>query len=436
MLRFLIGLALLAPATALAEEPVAPPEDFALHGQATFTEQGNLAFNAPYSGTNSLPPIAEGRETADVTLFVGVRPWNGGEIWLNPEFDQGFGLHDTLGVAGFPSAEAYKVGKSVPYFRLQRLFLRQTVDLGGEVAKVDPDLNQLGGSQSANRLVLTVGKFAVTDVFDTNAYAHDPKHDFLNWALIDTGTFDYAADAWGYTVGTSAEWYAGPWTVRAGAFDLSEVPNSEKLDPNFGQFQLIGEVERRYTLAGKDGSIKVTAFLSRGRMGTYADAIDLGLATGTVPSTALVRQYRSRTGVSVNAQQKVTDDLGGFIRAGWAGGSVEPYEFADIDQTVSAGLSLAGKRWGRPDDTLALAGVVNQISKDHQAYLAAGGLGILVGDGQLPHPASENILETYYDIAVAHALHLSIDYQFVDHPAYNPDRGPVSIFAARVHAQF
>jgi high affinity Mn2+ porin len=431
-------LLVLAPAIALADEAAAPaaPEDFAIHGQATIIDQGNLAFSAPYSGTNSLPPIAEGRETADVTLYVGVRPWSGGEIWLDPEFDQGFGLHDTTGVAGFLNGEGAKVGRSNPYFRLPRLFLRQTIDLGGKAAKVDPDLNQLGGRQSEDRLVLTVGKFNVTDVFDNNRYAHDPKHDFLNWALIDAGTFDYAADAWGYTIGASAEWYTGRWTLRAGVFDLSDVPNSEKLDTHFGQFQLIGEVERRYAVAGKDGAIRLTGFLSRGRMGRFADAIELGEDLGAAPSTALVRRYRSRPGASLDLEQELSDGLGVFARAGWANGDVEPYEYADIDETASVGLSLAGKRWGRPDDTLALAGVVNQISKEHQAYLAAGGLGILVGDGRLSHPASENILESYYDIALARAVHLSIDYQFVDHPAYNADRGPVSIFAARLHAQF
>ncbi|HEY2176963.1 MAG TPA: carbohydrate porin [Caulobacteraceae bacterium] len=433
MLR-LIGLFVLAPALALAADQ--PAEDFAIHGQATIIDQGNLAFSAPYSGTNSLPPIAEGRETADVTLFVGVRPWSGGEIWADPEFDQGFGLHNTTGVAGFLNGEGAKVGRSNPYFRLPRLFLRQTIALGGKTSKVDPDIDQLGGSQSENRVVVTVGKFNVTDVFDTNKYAHDPKHDFLNWALIDAGSFDYAADAWGYTIGTSAEWYEGPWTLRAGVFDLSEVPNGEKLDAHFDQFQIVGEVERRYTLAGKAGAVRLTGFLTRGRMGTFADAIALGQDLGEPPNTALVRRYRSRAGGSLNLEQEVIDGLGVFARAGWANGDVEPYEYADIDETASAGVSLAGKRWGRADDTLAVAGVVNQISKAHQAYLAAGGLGILVGDGKLPHPASENILETYYDIALAKTLHLSFDYQFVDHPAYNADRGPVSVFAARLHAQF
>jgi high affinity Mn2+ porin len=433
-----VAIALSAPICALADEPAAipPPQDFAFHAQATVTEQGNLAFTSPYSGANSLPGKAEGRETVDLTAFVGLRPWANGEVWFNPEFDQGFGLRNTLGVAGFPSGEAYKVGRTRPYFRLQRLFLRQTINLSGDAAKVDPDLNQLGGVQTANRVVLTIGRFGVTDVFDTNAYAHDPKHDFLNWALIDAGTFDYAADAWGYTVGASVEWYQGPWTLRAGLFDLSKVPNSGKLDPRFGQFQVIGEGERRYKISGKDGAIKLTGYLTRGRMARFADAIALGQALGEAPDVSQVRQYRSRTGVSVNLQQQVAGDLGVFARAGWSGGDVEPYEFSDIDRTVSGGVSLTGKRWGRPSDTLALAAVVNEISKVHQAYLAAGGLGILVGDGRLPHPGSEDILETFYNIGLTHFLQLTLDYQFVDHPAYNTDRGPVSILAARLHAQF
>jgi high affinity Mn2+ porin len=433
-------LAFAVPAAAFASDAPtgadAGQQSFAIHGQATLVDQANAAFTSPYAGANSLPGKAEGRETFDMTLFLGFRPWRGAEIWADPEVDQGFGLGDTLGVAGFPSGEAYKVGASAPYFRLQRLFLRQTIDLGGPKAKVEPDINQLGMGQSADRLVITIGKYAVTDIFDTNAYAHDPKHDFLNWALIDAGTFDYAADAWGYTVGAAVEWYRGDWTLRGGAFDLSVVPNSETLDANFGQFQLIGELERRFTIAGRDGSLKITGYLSRGNMGTYADALALAQSEGGAPSTAAVRQYRGRGGLSFNLQQQLSGDLGLFARGGVANPNVEPYEFTDIDRTISMGLSLSGRRWGRPNDTFALAGVVNAISPVHQSYLAAGGLGILVGDGQLPHPGSEDILETYYDLPLGRFAHFALDYQFVNNPAYNRDRGPVSIFAARLHAQF
>jgi high affinity Mn2+ porin len=323
-----------------------------------------------------------------------------------------------------------------PYFRLQRLFVRQTIDLGGEPEKVDPDLNQLGGTQTSDRLVITAGKFGVPDVFDTNKYTHDPRRDFLNWALIDTGTFDYAADAWGYSVGAAAEWYVGRWTLRGGVFNLSKVPNSEHLEYDFSQFQLIGEVEERHEIAGRAGKLKITSFLSRGRMGTFDDALALAQTTGEPPDTADVRHYRSRSGVSFNLEQEVGEGVGVFARGGVAGGDVEPYEFSDIDRTLAGGVSLDGKRWGRDHDTWGAAVVVNGISSDHERYLAAGGLGILVGDGQLPHPGTEQIFETYYDLAAYGPAQLSFDYQFVNHPAYNRDRGPASIVAARVHAQF
>lgn len=427
------------PVAAAADDPNpanSTQETWAAHGQITVTDQGNLGFQAPYSGTNSLPTKAEGRETLDITLFAGIRPWRGAEIWANPEIDQGFGLHNTLGIAGFPSGEAYKVGKSTPYVRLQRLFLRQTINLGGASNAVDADQNQLAGTQTDNRVVVTLGKFNVTDIFDTNTYAHDPRHDFLNWAVVDAGTFDYAADAWGYTVGGAVEWYQSGWVARLGVFDLSIVPNSEQLDPGFGQFQMIGEIERDYAVLGKSGALKVTGFVTRGRMASYADAIALGLATGAPADVALVREYRGRGGISFDLQQELTKDLGFFARGGLAGGNTEPYEFSDIDRTLSAGLSLSGKAWGRTRDTLALAGVLNGISSAHQQYFANGGLGILIGDGQLPHYGPEGILETYYDIGVTKGVHVAVDYQFVNNPGYNRDRGPVSIFAARIHAQF
>jgi high affinity Mn2+ porin len=418
----------------LPEESKAP-EAWAIHGQFTFVNQGDLAFRSPYSGPNSLAP-AQSRETADATLYLGFRPWSGAEVWVDPEIDQGFGLSNTLGVAGFPSGEAYKVGRAAPYFRLQRLFIRQTIDLGGGGEAIDADLNQLVGTQSADRLVFTVGKFSVPDIFDTNTYADDPRGDFLNWALIDTGTFDYAADAWGYTYGVAAEWYFGRWTLRGGVFNLSDVPNSETLETDFSQFQSVDELEERHKLWGQPGKLKITGFLSRGRMGSFEDAVRLAQQTGQPADIAAVRRYQSRGGVSFSAEQEVADGVGVFVRAGAADGSIEPYEFSDIDRTFAAGVSLGGKRWGRTNDTVGVAGVVNRISREHELYLADGGTGILVGDGQLPHPGTEQIVETYYDLAAYGAAHVSLDYQFVANPAYNRDRGPVSIFAARLHAQF
>src|SRR5579863_6543722 len=246
-------------------------ERFAIHGQFTYVEQETDSFAAPYSGPNSLSPDS-GRETVDATLFIGSRLWSGAEAWIVPEIDQGFGLNNTLGVAGFPSGTAYKVGKNQPYLRLPRAFVRQTVDQGGSTETVEAAPDQLGGTRSADRWVFTVGKFGVTDVFDTNRYAHDPRSDFLNWSAVDAGTFDYAADAWGFTVGAAAELIQGSWTLRAGVFDLSNIPNSVHLEPGFHEFQMVAEVEKRYELFGKTGRVLVTGFDSRGRMGLLDEA--------------------------------------------------------------------------------------------------------------------------------------------------------------------
>jgi high affinity Mn2+ porin len=197
--------------------------------------------------------------------------------------------------------------------------------------------------------------------------------------------------------------------------------------------------------------MSVVAFLSRARIGSYDDAIALADQIGGAPDTAAVRRYTSRGGVNVNLGQQVADGLGVFGRAGIANGNVEPYEFADIDRTASVGASFSGKRWGRPDDTFGIAGddtfgiagddtfgiagVVNGISSAHQAYLNAGGLGILVGDGRLPHPGLEQILKTYYSFPVGD-WRVTADYQLIVNPAYNHDRGPVSIIGTRLHMQF
>lgn len=415
--------------------PDTPSAQFAVHGQVTYVEQETSSFNAPYSGPNSLSPRS-GRETVDATLFLGARLWSGAEAWVSPELDQGFGLDNTLGVAGFTSGEAYKVGKNQPYLRLPRAFLRQTVNVGAPDGSVEGMPDQFAGLRSSNRWVFTVGKFGVTDIFDANQYAHDPRTDFFNWSAVDTGSFDYAADAWGYTVGAAAERYAGAWALRAGVFDLSNIPNSTHLDPGGHEFQIDLEAERRHELFGRPGKVLVTYFLSRGRMGRLEDAVRLAQSSGAPVDIAAVRQYRSRGGLSLSLEQQLASDLGLFARAGKANGDVEAYEFTDIDRTLAAGLSLKGTRWGRPRDTVGVAATINGISAAREQYLNAGGLGILVGDGRLPHPGSERILETYYSLAVFSQALLSVDYQHVTNPGYNPDRGPVSIFAVRIHAQF
>lgn len=426
-----------ADTTIAGTAPAEPEQRFAAHGQLTVVEQATAPFHDPYHGTNSLSP-GVGAETVDLTLYLGARLWSGAEAWINPEIDQGFGLDDTVGLAGFPSGAAYKVGRSHPYWRLPRWFMRQTLNLSGESETLEADANQFAGRSSSNRWVFTLGKISVPDIFDANDYAHDPRHDFMNWTAIDAGTFDYAAESWGYSVGAAAEWYQSDWTVRAGLFDLSDVPNSEVLDPGFHEFEWLGELEHRQVLAGQPGKLLVTLYDNRARMAELRDAIALAASSGQSIGEALIsaRSYRSRSGVSMDLQQQLVEGLGIFARAGKASGHVETYEFTDVDQSISAGLSLKGGRWSRVDDTVGIAGVINSISGIREQYLNDGGLGILVGDGRLPHPGPERIIETYYAWGLTSWAQLTLDYQYVINPAYNSDRGPVSIFAARLHAQF
>jgi high affinity Mn2+ porin len=413
------------------------PQHWGFHAQTTFVYQYHPGFTSPYQGTNSLTPSPQGKETFDLTLYGGVRLWRGAEFWINPEIDQGFGLSDTLGVAGFPSGEAYKVGSSQPYGRVHRAFVRQTINLGGDTVKVDADLNQLAGTESADRVVITAGKFSVVDIFDINAYAHDPRNDFLNWSIIDSAAFDYAANAWGYTYGLAAEWYQGRNTFRVGLFDLSVVPNSTELDPHIlPQFQVVAEWERRYAIGGQPGIARVLGFAMRGNMGEYDQATAIAQMTGQPADIAAVRSFHTKFGAALNLQQQLASDIGLFARISADQGQYEAFEFTDVNQSYALGVSVAGERWSRPDDTLGAAVVVNRASGAAESFFNAGGLGILVGDGQLPHPSSERLVETYYSFSPSRGIRLSIDYQFIDNPAYNRDRGPVSVFTMRLHAQF
>ena len=424
------------PAARAADaETAAPDGGWQLNGQITYVDQYHPAFNAPYSGPNSLKPAAADNETADVTLYAGHRLWRGAEFWINPEVDQGFGLSDTLGIAGFPSGEAYKIGADSPYLRIPRVFVRQVFDLGGAMQSVDAAPNQLAGSAAADNLTLTIGKFSVVDVFDTNSYAHDPRGDFLNWAVIDGGAFDYAADSWGFTNGAALEWNTGDWSVRGGLFQMSDVPNAKIAGYRFHDFMSVAELERRTKWGGHPGKIKLLAYADRADMGRYADALALAAASGGTPSTARVRQYATSTGLVVNLEQEVAQNVGVFVRASAHDGRYEAYEFADIDRSLSAGVSLQGALWGRAGDKAGIAAVSNALSGDALQYFAAGGIGILIGDGRLDY-AREQIAEAYYALKLMDKLTLTADCQRIVDPAYNRDRGPVSVYAVRVHAEF
>jgi high affinity Mn2+ porin len=218
-------------------------------------------------------------------------------------------------------------------------------------------------------------------------------------------------------------------------FDLSKKPNGIALDTGFQQYEMVTEFEARHDLLSQPGTVRALLFVNRGRMGSYADAVSLGLATGTVPDTADVRRYRGRPGGALNIEQGLTPTVGAFLRLSANDGSKEAYDFTEINRSLAAGVSVKGALWNRANDTVGLAGAINQISRDARAYFAGGGLGILIGDGALPKARPEKIIETYYKLGVFKGVALTFDYQHIAAPAYDAARGPVNIFGFRTHLE-
>jgi high affinity Mn2+ porin len=417
-----------AKATATTEE-----ENWSIHGQNTDVVQGHPSFSALYSGPNSLDSGAQIKETVSVDLLLGLRLWSGAEVHLDGLMYQGFGLSNALGVAGFPNGEAFRVGTHAPNGNVVRAFIRQTFGLGGEQEAAPDDPLHLVGKQDISRITLTAGRFSAKDIFDNNAYANDPRSQFLNWSLMANGAWDYPADSLGFTTGFAAELNQKQWALRYGIFQVPKVSNSIALDPHIDKaWSMVTEFEHRHSIGEHPGVVRLLGFLERAHMGDFEEA----LANPERPADiAATREYRLKPGICLNMEQEITKDVGVFTRLGWNNGRYEPWAFTDVDRTASVGAGVKGGAWSRPDDTVGVAGVLNGISSSHQRFLAAGGTGILVGDGTLTY-AGEKIIEAYYDVQLRKWLHVALDYQFVADPAYNSDRGPVSVFGARLHWEF
>jgi high affinity Mn2+ porin len=408
-------------------------ETWAIHFQATSITQFHDRFFAPYSGQNSLKPDEPFRTTYTGTLFLGAKLWSGAEVHVNPEVSGGRGLSGTVGVAGFPNGEATRVGSPDPTPYFARYFFRQRFDLGGDTEFVEADQNQLAGAQEKSNFTITLGKMAAGDVFDENSYSHDPRTQFMDWALMANGAWDYPADTRGYTYGLTLELNQPNWAARAGTFMVPTEANGEKFDRNFGKASgNVVEIERSYTLFGKTGVARLLGYANFAHMGGYADALR---AAPLNPDISTTREYRIKYGIGLNIEQQITPDLGVFLRAGWNDGRTETWMFTEIDQSVSGGLSLKGYLWARPNDTFGLAGLVNGLSSEHRKYLEAGGLGFIIGDDALRY-SPEEILETYYSCGLCKYFYITAAYQFVEHPAYNADRGPANIGTIRLHCEF
>ena len=412
------------------------PSSWKVHGQFTYVEQGYPAFRSPYQGANSLTSASQVQNTASATAFVGFRPWDGTEIYINPELMQGFGLSNTLGVAGFPNGEAQKSDFPMPRFNVARIFLRQTFGLGGEQETIEDGPNQLGGKQDISRITVTAGKFAVTDIFDANAFAADPRTTFLNWNIYGGGSYDWTMDRISYTWGAVAELNQKYWAFRSGYFLVPVVSNVNNFDTHIPQRgEYISELELRYSLLSQPGKLRLMGWTNVANAGGYSDALAMPLTTPNYPDITLTRQVRTNYGFVANVEQAITSDLGVFSRATWSPGLVEIIGWTDCDKSLSFGTVLKGNAWGRPNDKIGVAGVLEGLSPAARAYFAAGGMGILIGDGQLNY-RPEQILEAYYAYNLNKWATLTFDYQFIVNPGYNADRGPVSIFSGRLHAEF
>jgi len=403
------------------------------HAQNTDAVQYHPKFHAAYSGPNSLDKDSEVKETVSADLLLGVRLWRGAEFHADGLIWQGFGLSKTLGVEAFPNSEAFRLGTDKPNFNFPRLFLRQTIGLGGEQEPVGDDPLHLADTRDVSRVTITVGRMSIIDIFDNNTYANDARRQFMNWALVANEAWDYPADRIGFETGGAIELNRPQWTARYGLFQVPRQSNGVGQDHRYLKaWGMVVELERRYQIGDRPGTVRWLAFLNSAHMGSYDAAVDNPTRPADIVAT---RAYRTKYGFGLNLEQELLPGIGFFTRLGWADGQNEAWAYSDVDYTISLGVGIKGEPWRRPNDTFGVAGVWNGASSIHREFLEAGGTGILAGDGAL-HYGWEDVLETYYDLQVWNTAHIAIDYQFINNPAFNQDRGPVSVFGARLHWEF
>ena len=407
---------------------------YTLHYQATVIEQGHFAFPADYSGKNSLQSSPEHTDSVTSTIFFGMRLRPGTELYVNPELTGGRGMSGANGVAGFPNGEIARVGDPEPNVTTARLYLRQVFDFSSETENIPDGPNQVAGTAAAERLTLVAGKFSMTDFFDQNAYAHDPRSQFLNWALMAAGSWDYPADTRGYTWGAVADYHRPDAAIRCAFAAEPKSANGPALDRRIGRANgSVIEAEQAVSLVDRRrGTIRLLAYFNQADMGSYNQA----MSQGSPPDVTKTRAYgRTKYGVALNGDHELTDTLGAFTRLNWSDGRNETWAFAEIDESETAGIEWKPARWGRGQDRWGAAAVFNELSNPHRRYLASGGYGFMIGDGAL-HYGPEMIAETYYRFELRKELYLSPDYQLIVNPAYNRARGPVQVWAVRVHAEF
>ena len=460
-LRFLLAIPILASCGAFAqgvEEPAPSGQaDQSLQGnaapaaagapfwnrfwlsfQANYIRQQHATFPAKYSGPNSFQAPAEHATSRLETLYTGFQITKHLEILADFESAGGAGLSTALGIAGFTNVDVVRnptLGET-PY--VSRVMLHLTIPLSKRMAEATRNPLSLASSVPARRVELRLGKMSTVDFFDLNAVGSDSHLQFMNWAVVNNGAYDYAADTRGYTYGLVAEYYDGPWAARFGEMLMPTVANGINLEWTIARARGENfEVERHMTpLAKRETVVRALAYVNHANMGSYREAIE-GYLSGKdhMPDITLYRQQgRVKYGFGLNFEQELTSLWRAFGRLGWNDGANESFAYTEIDRTAAVGSDFRGRPWGRAKDKVGVAFVANGISGDHRRYLALGGDGFILGDGGLNY-GLEKILEAYYTAHVWRGISVAFDYQHVNNPGYNQDRGPVSVFSFRVHVE-
>jgi high affinity Mn2+ porin len=419
-------------------------DNWSVHFQLTVVSQSHAGFHAAYSGLNSLADTVQtNANSLTTTLYIGRKLWKGAAFYFNPEIAGGEGLSGAKGIAGFTNGETFRIGDAAPTLYTARAYLQQQIPLKGASYKnIDDDINQVAGRVPTSYINISAGKFAISDFFDDNKFSHDPRTQFLNWSLMSNGAWDYPANTRGYTYGIVAELIEPTWAARISTVQVPTKANGQTMDGQIlkAHSETI-EVEKSFFINKEPGTIRLLGFHTISQAPSYRDAINEAAAGDSSSLQVFTGNYEwhkyggVKYGFGLSANQDLSDNIGFFLRASWNDGKTATWAFTEIDNSISDGLNFAGKLWKRKDDNAGIAFVINGLSKDHRDFLKAGFNGFIIGDGNLNY-GNESIAEFYYQTKLYNDIFLTGDYQFVNNPGYNKDRGPVNVFSVRVHVMF
>jgi hypothetical protein len=428
------------------------------YGQVTHISSWKTPFDARYTNLNgspnSLTTTSEHSFTSTATLYAGVALWPHAELHWVPEVISLRALSELKGLGGaIQNFELQKSGSMAPTPYTSRLFLRQTIPLGGTRLQQTSNPMQLGDESTSRRLVVTLGKLSVLDLFDKNTYSGDLRRQFFNMAFLAYSAFDFAADARGYAWGGAVEYYHDDWAIRFARVTPPKHPNQLEIDfklhKHYGD-QL--ELEHSHELFGQPGVVRILGYRNREIMGRFDEALEAfqtnesrnaatctsfnyGSTNERAPDLCWVRRANYKVGLGLNFEQRVTRELGLFARGMVSDGRTEVYSYVSADRSLSFGALAQGTPWGRAQDLLGVGSGIGWISRAHARYLRAGGIDGFIGDGHLTR-GTERVLEAFYSLNVYGPSWLSADLQRISNPAYNIDRGPVTIVSGRFHAEF